>query len=243
MREWPPRGNLMTVKHLSPSIRRLIGIASWLVLSAVIAASQAVQSGPSRDASGELKALAKQSLAQVEGALAVPGLREPVEIVRDRWGVPHIYARNTDDLFFAQGYVMGQDRLWQMEMWRRQREGRLSEILGPETFERDRQARLLMYPRSVRRSRVDELSPRRQTHLHGVRERTERLHLTARPRPNEAPGRIQADRDRAVVVDTGNRVAAHCDARRRGSRAAARATGRARRRARGQSAADAGPVG
>ncbi len=135
----------MTVKHLSPSIRRLIGIASWLVLSAAIAASQTVQSGPSRDASGELKALAKQSLAQVEGALAVPGLREPVEILRDRWGVPHIYARNTDDLFFAQGYVMGQDRLWQMEMWRRQREGRLSEILGPETFERDRQARLLMF--------------------------------------------------------------------------------------------------
>ena len=93
----------------------------------------------------ELTTLARQSLAQLDGSVNVPGLREPVEVIRDRWGVPHIYARNTDDLFFAQGYVMGQDRLWQMEMWRRQREGRLSEILGPETIDRDRQTRLLMY--------------------------------------------------------------------------------------------------
>jgi penicillin amidase len=101
------------------------------------------QSPPPGDA--ELKTLARQSLATLEGTLTVTGLREPVEIVRDRWGVPHISARNTDDLFFAQGYVMGQDRLWQMEMWRRQREGRLSEILGADTVDRDRQARLLMY--------------------------------------------------------------------------------------------------
>ncbi len=59
--------------------------------------------------------------------------------------MPHIYARNTDDLFFAQGYVMAQDRLWQMEMWRRQREGRLAEILGPSAVARDRTARLLKY--------------------------------------------------------------------------------------------------
>jgi penicillin amidase len=59
--------------------------------------------------------------------------------------VPHIYAANTDDLFMAQGYVMAQDRLWQMEMWRRQREGRLAEILGPGAVDRDRQARLLKY--------------------------------------------------------------------------------------------------
>jgi penicillin amidase len=95
--------------------------------------------------SADVRELAKQSLAQLSGALNVEGLRAPVEVVRDRWGVPHIYAQNADDLFFAQGYVMGQDRLWQLEMWRRQREGRLSEILGPETVERDRQARLLMY--------------------------------------------------------------------------------------------------
>ena len=96
-------------------------------------------------ASPELKSLARQSLAKIDGDVSVPGLKEPVEIVRDRWGVPHIYAKSTDDLYFAQGYVIAQDRLWQLEWWRRQREGRLSEVLGASAFERDRQARLLMY--------------------------------------------------------------------------------------------------
>jgi len=92
-----------------------------------------------------LRALAKQSLSKIDGEINVPGVHQPVDVVRDKWGVPHIFARNIDDLFFAQGYVMGQDRLWQLEMWRRQREGRLAEILGPRAFDRDRQARLLMY--------------------------------------------------------------------------------------------------
>jgi acyl-homoserine lactone acylase PvdQ len=48
-------------------------------------------------------------LAQLEGTLTVPGLKEPVEVLRDRWGVPHIYAKNQDDLFFAQGFVVAQD--------------------------------------------------------------------------------------------------------------------------------------
>jgi penicillin G amidase len=92
-----------------------------------------------------LRALARRSLARIDGDEAVHGLREPVEVIRDRWGVPHIYARNDDDLFFAQGYVMAQDRLWQLEMWRRLREGRLAEIVGPAAFERDRLARLVKY--------------------------------------------------------------------------------------------------
>jgi len=68
-----------------------------------------------------------------------------VEVIRDRWGIPHIYAQHTEDLFFAQGYVMAQDRLWQMEMWRRDKEGRMAEVLGPQAIGRDRQARLLRY--------------------------------------------------------------------------------------------------
>ena len=75
----------------------------------------------------------------------VPGLHEPVDVVRDKWGIPHIYAKNTEDLFFAQGYVMAQDRLWEMEWWRRDLEGRLSEILGPDALEHDRLARLLEF--------------------------------------------------------------------------------------------------
>ena len=92
-----------------------------------------------------LDELARQSLAQIEGDLTVPGLRQPVEVIRDQWGMPHIYAQNTDDLFFAQGYVMAQDRLWQMELWRRWHEGRLSEIFGPDAFEYDRRTRLMMF--------------------------------------------------------------------------------------------------
>jgi len=60
--------------------------------------------------------LARASLAQLDGRLTLRGLRDSVEVIRDRWGVPHIYARNVDDLFFAQGFVQAQDRLWQMEM-------------------------------------------------------------------------------------------------------------------------------
>jgi penicillin amidase len=93
----------------------------------------------------DFQALARESLSRIDGELKVPGLTQPVEVVRDQWGVPHIYARNTHDLFFAQGYVMAQDRLWQMEWWRRTYDGRLAEVLGPAAFERDRLARLLKY--------------------------------------------------------------------------------------------------
>ena len=94
---------------------------------------------------GSLDDLAEQALAQIEGELAVPGLLAPVEVIRDEWGVPHIYAENDSDLFFAQGYVMAQDRLWQMEMWRRWHEGLLAEIFGPEALPWDRRSRLMKY--------------------------------------------------------------------------------------------------
>ncbi|MEX2374392.1 MAG: penicillin acylase family protein [Dehalococcoidia bacterium] len=89
--------------------------------------------------------MADESLAQIEGTLSLPGLRETVDVLRDEWGVPHIYAQNRQDLFFAQGYVQAQDRLWQMDMWRRINEGRLAEILGPEALRHDRLARLIRF--------------------------------------------------------------------------------------------------
>ena len=89
--------------------------------------------------------LAKASLSQIDGELVIPGLRDTVEVIRDRWGIPHIYARNTDDLFFAQGYVQAQDRLWQMELWRRYNGGRLAEIVGPQAVGHDRLLRLIQY--------------------------------------------------------------------------------------------------
>lgn len=77
--------------------------------------------------------------------LTLPGLRQPVEILRDRWGVPHIYAANTADLFFAQGYIAAADRLFQLDVWRRTGTGKLSEVLGPSALARDRIARLVRY--------------------------------------------------------------------------------------------------
>ncbi len=88
---------------------------------------------------------ARTRLAQIDGEIRVPGLDSAVEVRRDRWGVPHIYAKTVHDLFFAQGFVAAQDRLWQIDMWRRIGEGRLSEVLGPDYVERDRFARLLRY--------------------------------------------------------------------------------------------------
>jgi penicillin amidase len=92
-----------------------------------------------------LDALAKAALSTIEGDITAPGLKAPVDVIRDRWGVPHIYAQSTEDLYFAQGFVIAQDRLWQMELWRRGAEGRLAEVLGPGALARDRQARLLKY--------------------------------------------------------------------------------------------------
>lgn len=70
--------------------------------------------------------------------VALRGLDEPVEILYDSLGVPHIYASSLGDLFFAQGWVHARHRLWQMEMFRRVLQGRLSEIFGERTLETDR---------------------------------------------------------------------------------------------------------
>ncbi len=72
------------------------------------------------------------------GTLAMEGLEAPVEIIYDSMGVPHIFASSMGDLFQAQGYVHARDRLWQMEMFRRVIQGRLSEIFGARTVETDR---------------------------------------------------------------------------------------------------------
>ncbi|WP_419161786.1 penicillin acylase family protein [Candidatus Palauibacter sp.] len=77
--------------------------------------------------------------------LRVQGLEARVEILKDLWGVSHIYAETEHDLFFAQGYNAARDRLFQFEMWRRQATGTVSEILGAREIERDRGARLFQY--------------------------------------------------------------------------------------------------
>ena len=85
------------------------------------------------------------ALALRAETIPVAGLHNSVEILRDRWGVPHIYAQTVDDLFFAQGYITAKDRLFQIDLWRRIGTGKLAEALGPSAIDRDRLARAVRW--------------------------------------------------------------------------------------------------
>ena len=94
----------------------------------------------------------RHSLPQTTGVLRVAGLDAPIEILRDAYGIPHIYARSADDAYFALGFVHAQDRLWQMEFNRRLAAGRLAEILGPKALYTDRFLRTLGVRRAAEAS-------------------------------------------------------------------------------------------
>src|SRR3984893_6631070 len=100
---------------------------------------------PSASNQQTLEERAQSALSTTDGTLKLAGLEHPVTVLRDPWGVPHIYAQNTHDLFFAQGFVTAQDRLFQMELWKRVGQGRLAEIFGPAYLQRDINARRLAY--------------------------------------------------------------------------------------------------
>jgi penicillin amidase len=117
---------------------------SMFAMALALAAAVHAQS-PAQSAPASLDARAKAALAAIRGTLNVHGLQQAVRVQRDRWGVAHIYAQNEHDLFFAQGLVVAQDRLFQMELWKRSGQGRLAEILGPSYVKRDTSARLLRY--------------------------------------------------------------------------------------------------
>ena len=110
-----------------PSLRRL-GVAAG-ALSAVSA--------------GALGYVLHRLLPPVDGELHLRGLNRPVEVIRDRWGIPHISARDECDAFFAQGFCHAQDRLWQMELNRRLSRGQLAEVFGPDALDLDRFMRRL----------------------------------------------------------------------------------------------------
>ena len=86
---------------------------------------------------------------QESTTLDIPGLEQPVEILVDQWGVSHIYAETEHDLFFAQGWNAARDRLFQLEMWRRQATGTVSEILGERELKRDIGTRLFKFRRDL----------------------------------------------------------------------------------------------
>lgn len=90
-------------------------------------------------------------LPQLDGNINLPGLQKDVIVERDHWGVPHIRASSVEDMVEAQGYVVAQDRLWQMDLLRRVARGQLSEILGPATIKIDKQFRTLGFGRAAER--------------------------------------------------------------------------------------------
>ncbi len=97
-------------------------------------------------------ALLRRPLAQTKGSINLPGLQGSVQIIRDRWGIPHIYADNPHDLFFAQGFVHAQDRFFQMDYQRRAFAGTVSELVGPAGLASDVQLRTLGIKRAAEAS-------------------------------------------------------------------------------------------
>lgn len=108
--------------------------------------------------------LARRPLPRVKGTIEVPELCGRVSVRRDRWGVPHIEAEDREDLYFAEGYCHGQDRLFQMDFYRRVVEGRVSEIAGEEGLAVDRLMRALGMRRIAERE-VEELAPELRARL------------------------------------------------------------------------------
>lgn len=115
---------------------------------------------------GYVYSIARHELPQVDGTMVLNGLSGPVTVIRDRLGVPHIRAASLDDLFYAQGFVTAQDRLWQMDASRRYAAGDLAEIFGPALLKHDRQQRYLQFREACQRTAA-ALDPQ-QRHYLGV---------------------------------------------------------------------------
>jgi penicillin amidase len=96
----------------------------------------------------ELRKVANAALPPVEGEIAVPGLSQTVEVIRDPWGVPHIYASTVDDLFLAQGFVVASERLFQLDAALRLANGRLATMFGELVLPSDRFARTVGWNRA-----------------------------------------------------------------------------------------------
>ncbi len=94
----------------------------------------------------------RQSLPRIEGTIRIDGLKAPIELLRDAYGIPHIRAKSIEDAYFGLGFAHAQDRLWQMEMNRRIAAGRLSEVVGASALDTDRFLRTLGVRRAAEAS-------------------------------------------------------------------------------------------
>jgi penicillin G amidase len=113
----------------------------------------------------------KKSFPETSGSISLSGVRAPVEITRDEFGVPRIAAQNEHDLMFSFGYVHAQDRLWQMDMARRIGQGRLSELLGTVTIPFDKMFRIVgirQIAEEVEKTITPESRARLQSYADGV---------------------------------------------------------------------------
>ncbi|CAN5191443.1 hypothetical protein BH18CHL2_BH18CHL2_08060 [soil metagenome] len=93
--------------------------------------------------------LALRPLPTLDADVRLIGMHERGEVVRDAYGVPHLYARNAHDLFYMQGYVLAQDRLFQLDLYRRAAHGTLSEVFGEATISADRLVRTFTLARAA----------------------------------------------------------------------------------------------
>jgi penicillin amidase len=103
-------------------------------------------------------------MPRLDGTVALQGLKAPVTVIRDEHGVPSITASSLDDLFFAQGYVTAEDRLWQMDMMRRYASGELAAALGADYVKVDREQRTLGL-REVARKSLQQATPEERAQL------------------------------------------------------------------------------
>ncbi|HET6169623.1 MAG TPA: penicillin acylase family protein, partial [Terracidiphilus sp.] len=122
--------------------RVLLRSAAALVLFLLLAAGAGVL---------WLRSITKAALPVLDGDLHLAGLSAPVTVRRDAHGVPHIDAATQQDLFVAQGYVTAQDRLWQMDIFRRNANGELAEVLGSSLVKHDVAQRVLQFRNTARR--------------------------------------------------------------------------------------------
>ncbi|QMS89827.1 penicillin acylase family protein [Nostoc edaphicum CCNP1411] len=106
----------------------------------------------------------RQSFPQESGTIQLPELKAEVTVQRDKWGIPHIYAANSHDLFMAQGYIHAQDRFWQMDFWRHIGSGRLSEMFGSSQVDTDKYLRTMGWAR-VAQQEIQEINAEMKAYL------------------------------------------------------------------------------
>ncbi len=127
------------LKRVGAALRKILRFFLWAFAVLIVAAGSLVWW------------FVYRPLPQLDGTAGLPGLKSEVSVERDNWGVPHIRAASLEDMAEAQGYVMAQDRLWQMDLLRRVARGQLSEIVGSVALPLDKEFRTMGFSRAAER--------------------------------------------------------------------------------------------